>query len=64
MRIANLTHGSLFMLGAYVGVSVLKYIPDLWLAALIGGIMVGAFGGLFERFVLRPLAARARAGAG
>src|SRR5260221_6264623 len=37
MRIANLTHGSLYMLGAYVGVSVLKFVPNLWLAALIGG---------------------------
>ncbi len=29
MRIANLTHGSLYMLGAYVGISVLKYVPNL-----------------------------------
>jgi branched-chain amino acid transport system permease protein len=59
MRIANLTHGALFMLGAYVGVSVLKYIPNLWVAALIGGVVIAAFGGLFERFILRPLAGNA-----
>jgi branched-chain amino acid transport system permease protein len=59
MRIANLTHGSLYMLGAYVGVSVLKYIPNLWLAALIGGAVIAVFGGLIERFILRALSGNA-----
>jgi branched-chain amino acid transport system permease protein len=56
MRIANLTHGSLFMLGAYVGISILKFVPNLWVAALLGGLTVAVFGGLMERFVLRALA--------
>jgi branched-chain amino acid transport system permease protein len=55
MRIANLTHGALFMLGAYVGVSILKVIPNLWVAALLGGLAVAVFGGLLERFILRKL---------
>ena len=55
MRIANLTHGALFMLGAYVGVSVLKVVPNLWLAALASGAAVAAFGGLLERFILRRI---------
>jgi branched-chain amino acid transport system permease protein len=55
MRIANLTHGALFMLGAYIGVTILKFIPNLWVAALLGGLAVGAFGGLVERFILRRL---------
>src|SRR5258708_28008106 len=55
MRIANLTHGALFMLGAYIGVSVMRYIPNLWLAALAAGIAVAAFGGLLEKLVLRKL---------
>ena len=59
MRIANLTHGSLFMLGAYLGVTILKVVPNLWLAALLGGLVVAAFGGLVERFILRPLAGNA-----
>lgn len=59
MRIANLTHGALFMLGAYIGVSILKYIPNLWLAALLGGLVVAAFGGLIERLILRPIAGNA-----
>jgi branched-chain amino acid transport system permease protein len=56
MRIANLTHGALFMLGAYVGVSVLKYVPNLWVAALVSGAIIAVFGGLLERLILRRLA--------
>ena len=56
MRIANLTHGAYYMLGAYIGVSILKVIPNLWVAALLGGLTVAVFGGLVERFILRKLA--------
>jgi len=56
MRIANLTHGALFMLGAYLGATILKFVPNLWLAALAGGLAVALFGGLIERFILRKLA--------
>ena len=55
MRIANLTHGALYMLGAYLGVSILKFVPNLWIAALLGGLAIGLLGGLFERLVLRKL---------
>lgn len=56
MRIANLTHGAYYMLGAYIGVSILKVVPNLWLAALLGGLAVALLGGLVERFILRKLA--------
>ncbi len=56
MRIANLTHGALFMLGAYLGASWLRVVPNLWLAALLAGLAVALFGGAFERVVLRRLA--------
>jgi branched-chain amino acid transport system permease protein len=55
MRIANLTHGSLFMLGAYLGVTVMRYWPNLWIAALAAGIAVAIFGGLLERLILRQV---------
>jgi branched-chain amino acid transport system permease protein len=56
MRIANLTHGAYYMLGAYIGASILKVIPNLWVAALLGGLVVALLGGLVERFILRKLA--------
>jgi branched-chain amino acid transport system permease protein len=55
MRIANLTHGSLYMLGAYVGITILKWVPNLWLAALLGGLAIAVLGGIFERLILRRL---------
>lgn len=59
MRIANLTHGALFMLGTYIGVSILRLFPNLWVAALLGGLTIAVIGGLLERFVLRALAGNA-----
>jgi len=55
MRIANLTHGGLFMLGAYFGVSIMKVVPNLWVAALLSALAVALFGGLLERLILRKL---------
>ncbi|MGH7124433.1 MAG: branched-chain amino acid ABC transporter permease [Stellaceae bacterium] len=55
MRIPNLTHGSLFMLGAYVGVSGLRLGLGFWAAALLSGLAMAALGGVIERFLLRRL---------
>src|SRR5206468_2405976 len=53
MKIPNLTHGSFFMLGAYVGTTLLAHGSDFWTAALGGGLAVAALGGVIERFILR-----------
>jgi branched-chain amino acid transport system permease protein len=59
MRIPNLTHGSLFMLGAYVGatfvVGMLGFQLNFWLAAILATLAVAAFGALAERLLLRRL---------
>ncbi len=56
MRIPNLTHGSLFMLGAYFGVTFLRLGMNFWLAALASALVLALIGGLIERFLLRRLA--------
>src|SRR5215831_1215590 len=57
MRIPNLMHGSFFMLGAYLGVTLLdKTQFNFWLAALMSGMAMAAIGGLIERLLLRRLA--------
>jgi branched-chain amino acid transport system permease protein len=43
------------MVGAYLGATFLKWVPNLWLAALVSGAAVAAFGALLERFILRKL---------
>jgi branched-chain amino acid transport system permease protein len=55
MRIPNLTHGSMFMLGAYLGVSFIAWGAGFWVAALLAGLGVALFGGIVERFILRRL---------
>ncbi len=56
MRIPNLTHGSLFMLGAYVGVTGLQARPRfLGRGAARAALAMAALGGLIERFLLRRL---------
>ena len=55
MRIANLTHGSLFMIGAYTAASVLKGGYSLVVAALVAMALVGLIGAIIERFILRSL---------
>ena len=59
MRIPNLTHGSLFMVGAYVGatftVGILGFQLNFWLAAVLAALTVAALGALAERLLLRRL---------
>jgi branched-chain amino acid transport system permease protein len=56
MRIPNLTHGSFFMLGAYLASSLIAVGFGFWPAAVVAGLLVAAFGGIVERFILRRLA--------
>jgi branched-chain amino acid transport system permease protein len=57
MRIPNLMHGSFFMLGAYLGVTLLdsRVGANFWVAALLSGLAMAVIGGLIERFLLRRL---------
>src|SRR6476620_1335603 len=59
MRIPNLTPGSLFMLGAYVGatfvIGLLGFQLNFWLAAVLATLTVALLGGITERLLLRRL---------
>jgi branched-chain amino acid transport system permease protein len=60
MRIPNLTHGSMFMVGAYLGTTFLSgslgFTLDFWAAAVIAALEVAILGALMERLLLRRLA--------
>lgn len=56
MRIANLSHGAYFMLGAYVGLSMLVRGHGFLIAMLAAGISVALLGAIVERLILRRLA--------
>lgn len=55
MRIINMAHGSYFMMGAYLGIFVAKFLDSFWLGVLAGSIAVGVLGILMERLFLRYL---------
>ena len=60
LRIPNLAHGGLFMLGAYLGATLLNLGVNFWLAALLTGVAVGVLGSVIERLLLRRLAGNER----
>src|SRR5919202_3340039 len=58
MRVANLTHGAYFMLGAYVGLSVLQAGFGFLAAVIAGAVAIALLGGIVERSILRRLQGR------
>src|SRR5271155_4700632 len=50
MRIPNLTHGSMFMLGAYLGTTLLSgalgFTLNFWVAAILASVEVAILGAL------------------
>jgi branched-chain amino acid transport system permease protein len=54
MGVINFSHGSFFMLGAYV-MFALSPLVGFWQAVLLSAVIVGLFGCLFEFFLVRPL---------
>ena len=60
LRIPNLAHGGLFMLGAYLGATFLAAGLPFWQAALASALAVGALGAVIERALLRRLAGNER----
>lgn len=57
-RIVNFAHGSFYMLGAYVGYSLMQVLPGavgFWASILLAGVIVGLIGVIVEICVLRPV---------
>ncbi len=57
-RIVNFAHGSLYMLGAYTGYSLMQVLPGavgFWGSIVLAGVAVGLIGVLIEMLVLRPV---------
>jgi branched-chain amino acid transport system permease protein len=59
MKIVNIAHGSYYMLGAYVGLSVILRTHSFVLGALAGGIVIGVIGLLMERIFLKKFSLQA-----
>jgi branched-chain amino acid transport system permease protein len=55
MRIVNMAHGALYMLGGFVGLAVAKYAHNFWIGVLAGAVCAGLIGLIMEVGFLRRL---------
>ena len=58
MDVVNFAHGELFMLGAYVGTTVLVTSGNFWLALIVAAVTIGLLGAVIQLTTLRPLLGR------
>lgn len=59
MTVVNFSHGALYMLGAYLGYTIARTLGlGFWVALVVAPVLVGLFGLLMERFLIRPLYGR------
>jgi branched-chain amino acid transport system permease protein len=57
-RIVNFAHGSFYMLGAFIGYSLMQVLPGMfgfWTSVVLAGLAVGLIGVIVEICVLRPV---------
>lgn len=59
MRVINMAHGEFFMLGAFTMVVVTSAGLNPWIGIVLAPILLGAFGMVCERLMIRPLYRRA-----
>jgi len=58
MTVVNFSHGALYMLGAYFGFVLVGRTGSFLVALVLAPLLVGVFGLLVERFLIRPLYGR------
>jgi branched-chain amino acid transport system permease protein len=59
LGIINLSHGAVFMVGAYAALTIIQHLNvPLWLALILTFIVAGALGALIDWLVLKPLRRR------
>ena len=56
MRNVNLAHGSLYLLGAYIGYDFALWTGSWWIGALAGTVVLGAVGALMQLLIFQRLA--------
>jgi len=55
MNVINLSHGAFYLLGGYIGLSMVRAFDDFWLALILAPLAVGGLGLAIEYFFLRRL---------
>lgn len=55
MRIMNLSHGALYLVGGYIGLTIIRLSGNFFLAALGAALGIMLLGIVTERFLMRPI---------
>ena len=55
MNVINLAHGSFYMLGGYVGLTMVRQFNSFWLALILAPVIVGTIGMIVEYLFMRRL---------
>ena len=55
MKIVNLAHGSLYMIGAYLGLSITNYTDSFWLALVIAPILTASIGAILYSLLFKRI---------
>jgi len=55
MDVLNIAHAAFYMLGAYIGSTILVVTGSFWPALVLAPVAVGLLGALVERFFLRKV---------
>jgi len=52
LKVVNLSHGAIYTLGAYIGFTTFKICGNFWIALVLGALIAGVVGVLFERLCI------------
>ncbi len=55
LKVVNLSHGAIYTLGAYIGLTTVRLCGNFWLGLVLGGVIAGVVGVFFERFCIRKV---------
>ena len=55
MKIVNLAHGSLYMVGAYLGLSITNYTDSFWLALVIAPLLTALIGAILYSLLFKHI---------
>jgi branched-chain amino acid transport system permease protein len=58
LTVVNFAHGAMFMWGAYAGLATMAITGNFWLALIVAPLVVGGYGLIIEKTMIRPLYGR------
>lgn len=55
LKVVNLSHAAIYTLGAYIGFTAFKLCGNFWIALILGAVIAGIVGVIFERLCIRKV---------